>query len=223
MDVFGSAWRDHPRVIKSAWEQTVGPDDVVLVPGDISWAMTLAQAAPDLAYLGELPGRIILIRGNHDYWWDAIGKVRAALPPNVSAIQNDHVMLTGGWAVAGTRGWVVPGAAGYDPGVDEKLYNREQQRLEMSLRSAVEAGADKLLVMLHYPPVNDRHEPSAFTRLLEKYPVRHCVYGHLHGAAARRALTGEQNGIVYHMVACDGIGFRPVPIAELPQPGPRVP
>src|SRR5690625_595011 len=212
MDVFGQAWQDHPRVIREAWIQRVGSDDLVLVPGDISWAMTLEQARDDLQYLGDLPGRIILIRGNHDYWWNAIGKVRAALPPNVEAIQNDHVMLSDGWAVCGSRGWKVPGGPGYDPVEDDKLYAREQQRLEMSLQSAVRAGADKLFVMLHYPPVNDRHEPSGFTRLLETYPVRHCIYGHMHGNSRYRALTGEREGIRYHMVACDGIGFRPVQI-----------
>ena len=104
MDIFGAAWRDHPDKIRTAWQDVVTDDDVVLVPGDISWAMTLGEAEEDLAYLGSLPGRIIMIRGNHDYWWDGIGKVRRALPPNVSAIQNDHVLLTPEWAV-----WADPG------------------------------------------------------------------------------------------------------------------
>lgn len=216
MDIFGSAWKDHPHLIREAWLSRVRADDVVLVPGDISWAMTLEQAREDLAYLGELPGRIVIIRGNHDYWWNGIGKVRAALPPNVEAIQNDHVMLTNGWAVCGSRGWTVPGGAGYNPAEDDKLYAREQQRLQLSLESAVRAGAEDLFVMLHYPPVNDRHEPTAFTRLLERFPVRHCIYGHLHGEGAqRRALTGSRNGIRYHMVACDGIGFAPLLIDKL--------
>lgn len=215
MDVFSAAWQDHPQVIREAWLRIVGPEDVVLVPGDISWAMTLEQAQADLDYLGELPGRVLLIRGNHDYWWSAIGKVRNALPSNVSAIQNDHVMLPNGWAVCGTRGWTVPGGSGYDPAADEKIYAREQHRLKLSVESALRAGAERLFVMLHYPPVNDRHEPSAFTRLLEQYPVKHCVYGHLHGAAQRRALTGERAGIRYHLSACDAIGFKPVFIAAI--------
>lgn len=212
MDVFGTAWQDHPEVIKEAWLRIVGPDDVVLVPGDISWAMTLEQARDDLAYLGNLSGRLVLIRGNHDYWWNAIGQVRRALPANTQAIQNDHVLLSDELAVCGTRGWTVPGGSGYDPATDDRLYAREQHRLELSLESAVAAGATRLIVMLHYPPVNDRHEPSAFTDLMERYPVEHCVYGHLHGPAARRGLTGERNGIHYHLVACDAIGFKPVQI-----------
>ena len=91
MDIFGAAWKDHPQKIREAWRELVSEDDVVLVPGDISWAMTLEEAEDDLAYLGSLPGRIIMIRGNHDYWWSGIGKVRRALPPNVPPIQNDHV------------------------------------------------------------------------------------------------------------------------------------
>lgn len=215
MDVFGSAWQDHPQVIRKAWQDTVSPDDVVLVPGDISWAMTLEQAREDLDYLGALPGRLVLIRGNHDYWWSAIGKVRQALPDNVAAIQNDHVMLSDGWAVCGTRGWTVPGGPAYDPVVDDKLYAREQHRLQLSLESAVRAGAERLIVMLHYPPVNDRHEPSGFTALMERYPVEYCIYGHLHGSAQRRALTGERAGIRYHLVACDAIGFKPTFIVKL--------
>lgn len=215
MDVFGEAWKDHPRVIRERWLDVVGSDDVVLVPGDISWAMTLEQAQEDLDYLGALPGRIVLIRGNHDYWWNGIGKVREALPANVEAVQNDHVTLPNGWAVCGSRGWTVPGGPGYDPEVDDRLYEREQQRLELSLQSALRAGAEHIFVMLHYPPVNDRHEPSAFTRLFEKFPVRHCIYGHMHGPSQRRAMVGERDGIRYHMVACDGIGFKPVFIDSL--------
>lgn len=210
MDIFGAAWKDHPRKIRDAWLRLVAEDDVVLVPGDISWAMTLEEAAEDLAYLGSLPGRIVMIRGNHDYWWSGIGKVRRALPANVFAIQNDHVRLTEEWAVCGTRGWVVPGGSGWDEERDGPVYAREQLRLEMSLESAVKAGAGRIIAMLHFPPVNERHEPSGFTRLLERYPVVHCVYGHLHGAAQRGALTGTRGGVKYHLAACDAIGFRPL-------------
>lgn len=210
MDIFGGAWTDHPSKIREAWREVVSDEDVVLVPGDISWAMTLEQAADDLAYLGALPGRIVIIRGNHDYWWDGIGKVRRALPAGVSAIQNDHVMLTDEWAVCGSRGWVVPGGSGWDEQRDGPIYKREQQRLRLSLESGVKAGARHIIVMLHYPPVNDRHEPSAFTDLMDEFPVVHCVYGHLHGAAQRGALTGTHGGIKYHLAACDAIGFRPL-------------
>ncbi|MFS8665247.1 MAG: metallophosphoesterase [Limnochordales bacterium] len=216
MDVFGPGWADHPQKIRRAWLEVVGAGDVVLMPGDLSWAMTLEQVQGDFQYLATLPGRIVLIRGNHDYWWSSISKVRRALPPNVTALQNDHLLLPRGWAVCGTRGWTVPGSSGFRPDEDMKIYLREQQRLELSLKSALQAGAERLIVMLHYPPTNERHEPSGFTRLMEAYPVVHCVYGHLHGAARRQALTGQVGSIRYHLVACDAIDFRPVLIETIP-------
>ncbi|MBO8141417.1 MAG: metallophosphoesterase [Firmicutes bacterium] len=215
MDVFGAGWVDHPVKIRRAWLEVVGEDDVVLVPGDLSWAMALDQAREDLQYLAGLPGRIVLIRGNHDYWWSAIGKVRRALPPNVCAIQNDHILLKGGWAICGTRGWKVPGAAGFVAEEDTKIYVREQHRLKLSLESALEAGAGRIIAMLHYPPTNERHEPSAFTRILESFPVVHCVYGHLHGAARRHGLVGRMGDVHYHLVSCDAVGFRPVLIETI--------
>ncbi|OUN00914.1 MAG: hypothetical protein BAA04_07985 [Firmicutes bacterium ZCTH02-B6] len=215
MDVFGAGWIDHPHKIRRAWLEVVGADDVVLMPGDLSWAMTLEQAGADFAYLSGLPGRIVIIRGNHDYWWSSISKVRRALPPNVVALQNDHLMLGAGWAVCGTRGWTVPGSYAFQPEEDTKIYLRELQRLELSLKSAMRAGAQRLIVMLHYPPTNERHEPSGFTRLLEAYPVVHCVYGHLHGPARRQALVGLVGGIRFHLVACDAIDFRPVLIETI--------
>ncbi len=215
MDVFGAGWTHHPEKIRRAWLELVAPGDVVLMPGDLSWAMTLEQARTDFSYLGTLPGRIVLIRGNHDYWWSSISKVRSALPPNVVALQNDHLVLGQGWAVCGTRGWTVPGSSAFHPDEDMKIYLRELQRLELSLKSAVQAGAERILCMLHYPPTNERREPSGFTRLLDAYPVVHCVYGHLHGAARRHALTGLMGGVRYHLVACDAIQFRPVLIETI--------
>ncbi|HEY8416848.1 MAG TPA: metallophosphoesterase, partial [Limnochordales bacterium] len=215
MDVFGAGWIDHPEKIRRAWLELVRDDDVVLMPGDLSWAMTLEQAAEDFAYLAQLPGRIVLIRGNHDYWWGSISKVRRALPPNVTALQNDHLLLGHGWAVCGTRGWTVPGSSTFQGDQDMKIYLRELQRLELSLRSAAQAGAERIIALLHYPPTNERHEPSGFTRLLEAYPVVHCVYGHLHGPARRHGLTGQVGHIRYHLVSCDAVGFRPVLIETI--------
>lgn len=208
MDIFGDQWRDHAERIAASWKAQVAEDDVVLVPGDLSWAMTLEEAAPDLAYLGRLPGSIVLIRGNHDYWWGAIGKVRKALPPNVTAIQNDHAHIKG-ITVCGTRGWTLLGSAHFTEH-DEKMYAREVLRLESSLESAVRAGLQPDVVMLHYPPATVRREPTGFTDLLQRYRVRTCVYGHLHGRDQQDALSGNWDGVTYHLVACDAIGFRPV-------------
>lgn len=213
MDVFGGRWASHPERIAKAWRELVGPSDVVLVPGDLSWAMTLEQAADDLAYLGELPGEVILIRGNHDYWWSAIGKVRKALPPRVRAIQNDHVQVAG-IAVCGTRGWTLPGSDGFTE-QDEKVYRREVERLRLSLDSAVKAGLSPAIAMMHFPPASKSQAPTGFTELLEAYGVRLCVYGHLHGDSQRGALSGTVRGVHYRLVACDAIGFAPVQVAEV--------
>lgn len=213
MDVFGAHWTDHGQRIASAWRERVGPEDVVLMPGDLSWAMTLDEAKDDLAYLGALPGDVIIIRGNHDYWWSAIGKVRKALPHGVHAIQNDFVSL-GEVAVCGTRGWSLPGTDGYGAD-DEKVYLREVERLRLSLEKAVKAGLRPAIVMMHYPPALRNQAPTRFTELLEAYGVELCVYGHLHGEAQRGALSGVVRGVRYRLVSCDAIDFTPVLVAEI--------
>lgn len=221
MDIFGGRWTDHPERIAAAWRERVGPGDVVLMPGDLSWAMTLDEAADDLAYLGGLPGEVILVRGNHDYWWNAIGKVRKALPPGVKAIQNDCVKI-GEIAVCGTRGWTLPGSEGFTE-QDEKVYRREIERLKLSLESAVRAGLEPAIVMMHYPPAPRNQAPTGFTELLEAYGVKLCVYGHLHGEAQRGALSGLVRGVRYRLVACDAIGFAPVEVARFEGPVLQVP
>lgn len=212
MDVFGEAWEGHPERIAGAWRERVGPGDLVLVPGDISWAMRLEEAAGDLAYLGGLPGQVVMVRGNHDYWWSSIGKVRRALPPNVVAIQNDHFPLGTRGAICGTRGWVVPGYGITDED-DERLYQREVGRLELSLQSAAKAGRHPSIVMMHFPPVVEPGRPSEFARLLSEYGVAVCVYGHLHGEAAHaKAFQGRLDGVDYVLASCDAIGFAPLPL-----------
>jgi len=176
--------------------------------------MKLDQAREDLAYLGSLPGRAVIIRGNHDYWWQAIGKVRRALPPNVTALQHDHVPLAGPWAVCGARGWTLPGTEGFTED-DRRIYEREVQRLALSLESAVKAGLRPAIAMMHFPPAQRDGAPTEFTRLLEEYDVKLCVYGHLHGESARGALRGTRRGVRYELVACDAIGFAPKLVAEL--------
>lgn len=214
MDIFGRHWEDHAERIRQAWQATVSPADWVLVPGDISWAMRLEDMTADLAYLGGLPGNIVIIRGNHDYWWQSIGKVRRALPPNVTALQNDYVALPGQWAVCGTRGWELPQNDGVTAH-DIKIFEREVQRLRLSLRSARKDGYDKLIVMLHYPPADSQGMPTGLTAVMEEFGVAICVYGHLHGDAGRRHLRGVHRGITYCLSASDALQFQPVCIMEI--------
>lgn len=215
MDIFGPEWKNHGERIARGWKEIVSEKDVVLVPGDLSWALKLEDAADDLGYLGRLPGKVIISRGNHDYWWQSIGKVRRVLPPHVSALQNDYVEVSDGLAICGTRGWDIPGVESFSA-QDRKLYERELNRLKLSLKSATKNGLVPLIVMLHFPPMTKYMMQTGFTELLETFNVRLCVYGHLHGDAGRRnAFTGKHRGVEYRLVAADAIDFKPVKVARI--------
>lgn len=212
MDVFGAHWENHFEHICESWRAQVAQEDTVLIPGDISWAMYFEDAKADLMRIAELPGRKILLRGNHDYWWNSIGKLREFLPEGMQALQNDSALLPG-VAVCGTRGWDFPTEA-YP--LDEqglKIYKRELIRLEMALQSAAKAGLP-ILAMTHFPPLLADHRDTAFTALLERYSVRLCLYGHLHGVGIRNGFTGEHGGVDYRLVSCDALGFAPVRVWE---------
>ena len=212
MDVFGGHWEDHFQRISQDWRERVADEDVVLIPGDISWAMQLDNARPDLQAIGELPGSKLIMKGNHDYWWNTLTQVRSALPASIRAIQHNAVDV-GCAVVCGTRGWTIPTKETPLSPEDEKIYNRELIRLELALKEGEKLRGDKpLVVMMHYPPLYDLERDTAFTGLLEKYPVHTVVYGHLHGAGLRVAFRGEHHGIRYELVSCDGLGFS---LAEL--------
>jgi predicted phosphohydrolase len=209
MDVFGQAWEGHPAAFFDGWREVVGEDDIVLVPGDISWAMRLPDALADLHDIAALPGRKVLLRGNHDYWWPSISKLRGALPEGMYAVQNDALALEG-VVVAGTRGWITPGAHGFAE-EDERIYRRELDRLSLSLDAARRLDGRYRVVMLHFPPTNVRLEPSGFTELIEAYQPDALVFGHVH--SGDRILTALDD-IAVHFVAADALGFTPRLIAE---------
>ena len=204
MDVFGEHWKNHFDRIRADWRARVLPGDLVLLPGDLSWAMRLEEAREDLASIAELPGQKLLLRGNHDYWWSSIGRVRRALPEGTWALQNDSVLI-GGRLYAGSRGWTIP--TGDAEPEDVRIYERERLRLEMSLKNARAKDADApITAMMHYPPLTD--ELTGFSDILEAYGVTDCVYGHLHGAGLYGAVRGERRGVRYHQVSCDGLEFK---------------
>lgn len=210
MDVFGEQWRDHAARMAASWDERVASDDVVLCPGDLSWAMRLDDARSDLDWIGARPGHKILGRGNHDYWWSSISKVRAVLPDRCIALQNDAVRV-GGLVIAGARLWALPGSPEYGAD-DEKIVRREIGRLEMSLQAARKlAGADDpVIAAVHYPPLASSGADTPFTELLERYGVCLCVYGHLHGDASHlTAFQGPRQGVQYALISCDFIGFSP--------------
>jgi predicted phosphohydrolase len=215
MDVFGDLWSDHARRMARAWDERVGPEDTVLLAGDLSWARNLEEAEADLGWLGERPGRKLLLRGNHDGWWSSLSRVRRALPPGCEPLQN-NALEAGRWVVVGARGWLSPD----DPHAtvqDEKVFRRELGRLELSLADA-ERRFDRerpRLAMVHYPPCIDGRPGGAVMERLRLGRVRACVYGHLHGEDQRLAVEGEREGIRLQFVAADAVGFAP---QEIPPP-----
>ncbi|MGI8747868.1 MAG: metallophosphoesterase [Deinococcus sp.] len=215
MTVFGPQWAGHPGLIFERWREEVGPGDLVLLPGDLSWAMRLPEALQDLARVSALPGTKVLLRGNHDYWWPAIGRLRTALPPDMLAVQNDAVRV-GDVVVSGTRGWLTPGPESFTP-QDRTVYDRELERLKLSLAAARRLGAGeegvRHVLMLHYPPTGPAFAPSGFTELIEGARPDAVLYGHLHGTSLARSLRQWQ-GIPTLLVAADVLGFRPRLVLE---------
>ena len=204
MDVFGEHWKNHFERIRADWLARVGEGDLVLLPGDLSWAMRLEDAIEDLNSIAALPGQKILLRGNHDYWWSSIGRVRRALGEGVYALQNDSLLLDGR-LYAGTRGWTLPGQDASED--DLRIYARERLRLEMSLKHARNRDASApITALLHYPPLSD--EQAGFSDILEAFGVTDCVYGHLHGAGLYGAVRGVRGTVRYHQVSCDGLDFK---------------
>jgi len=211
MDIFNHEWHQHYRKIYNNWQALVEPRDIVLLPGDISWATRLEEARHDVDFLGLLPGTIVAVPGNHDYWWQSLSKVRKFIPENVLVIQNDHVMV-GDTAICGTRGWVCPNGYQFNE-QDEKIYKRELIRLENSLRS-IKGNPSEIIVMMHYMPTNESHERSGFIDILCNFGVSTVVYGHLHDKARHYRLPDKAWGIRFHLVSADFINFCPVVITE---------
>lgn len=205
MDVFGGNWVGYLDKIKYDWEQKVTDDDVVLIGGDISWAMDIDDARKDIESIANLKGTKVLIKGNHDYWWSGITKVREMLPEGFIALQNDSVKI-GNVVICGSRCWSVPGSPDFNE-QDMKIYLRETERLKLSLHSAAKLmqQGDKLLALIHYPPFNVKRENSAFTDIFEQNNVDAVVYGHLHGKSVRADKLINRNGIKYYLTSCDQV------------------
>ena len=212
MDIFGEHWDGHWDKIKHSWNSVVRPDDVVLIPGDISWAMRLDEAKVDLDEVCAMPGTKLIIKGNHDYWWGSLSQVEALLSNNTFVLQNNSRRF-GDVVFAGSRGWTTPGSKQYDPATDEKLYLREAGRLELSLKHARKAAPDaRLVCMMHFPPADSSGSPTRFTELFEQYGVTDVIYGHLHAASIRGALSGVVRGVCYTLASCDATEFKLVKI-----------
>jgi predicted phosphohydrolase len=208
MDIFGARWEKHSEKIKNAWLTTVKEDDTVVLAGDISWAMALKDAQADLGFFHELPGKKILLKGNHDYWWETVAKMTRFFEEkgwDDFLILFNNSYSVEGVSICGTRGWEVDK---FDEQA-KKMIPREIQRLEHSLANAPK-GEEKI-VFFHYPPIVGAHNP--FMPLLKKYGVKQVFYGHLHGKKAVQTQSFTVKGIEFALISADALGFKPLKIS----------
>ncbi|MDY2960625.1 MAG: metallophosphoesterase [Hornefia sp.] len=203
MDIFGDKWKNHPQRLKKFWTENVKENDTVIIAGDISWGLRLQEAMADFEWIHGLPGKKIITKGNHDLWWNSINKMNS-LFDDITFLQNHcYVVEDMDVGIAGTRGWICPGTEGFDAH-DEKIFTRELIRLEFSLKEAKSSGVGDIIAALHYPPTNDKHQPSQFTEMLTDYGVKTCIYGHLHGKDSfKRGFQGVLDGVEYRLVSLD--------------------
>ncbi|MCI8369114.1 MAG: serine/threonine protein phosphatase [Clostridia bacterium] len=207
MDVFGAGWEGHFEKIKNDWQNKVAEDDMVLLCGDTSWGTKLEEGVFDLNSLKGLKGRKVFVKGNHDYWWNGISKLRDAAPDDTFYfLQNDCVKF-GNIIICGSRGWSCPGSADYTEH-DEKLYLREAERFKLCFKEVekVREEGDVLIVMTHYPPMGLKLQDTLFTKLFEENGADKVVFGHIHGQSFFPFRT-VKGGIEYVLTSCDKVGF----------------
>ena len=210
MEVFGESWRDYVERISDAFSQ-LNDDDVTVLCGDLSWGMSLEESLADFRFIDALPGRKILMKGNHDYWWNTAAKISAFFRENgITTLKmlHNNCHFYGETAICGTRGWFFEEEKGGEH--DKKVMAREIMRLETSLKAA---GEREKLCFLHYPPIyGNGYVCREIIDLFEKYGVKRCFYGHIHGPGHRFAVNGERFGTQFHLVSADYLGFRPLKI-----------
>lgn len=230
MDVFGSQWKDHPEKIRTHWLEKIHENDLVLIPGDISWAMKPEDAKADLDWIHALPGTKVMLRGNHDYWWTSLKKVEQVLPSSIHLIQN-NVFCWNNIAIGGARMWDTPEYSFgdfvhyidnprenaltkvEDPKEAEKIFERELGRLEYSLKQLPKDGTVRI-AMTHYPPIGADLQPSRISAILEKYAVSCCIFGHLHNIKTNALPYGTKNAVRYVLTSCDYLDFTPIKILD---------
>ena len=229
MEIFGLNWKNHEQKIKENWEKTVSKDDLVLLPGDFSWEMHLKDMYEDFKFLNDLPGRKLLLKGNHDYWWTTLAKMREFVEENkfsnIDFVYNNSYLFEDK-IIAGTRGWALNDT---DNGI--KMNHREEERLKISLKSGVESFGDKeIICLMHYPPIvteeenqessqkkennkidnqkNIKLKISNYVQIMKEYNVRTCLYGHLHGESHNEAFEGVIENINFKLVSSDYLDFK---------------
>ena len=216
MSVFGENWEGYEDKIKKDWIEKVKENDLVVIPGDFSWSMYLENTYLDFSYINKLPGKKLLLKGNHDYWWSTLKKMRDYLEEkefqNIDFIYNNAYEYENK-IIVGTRGW-----SQSEEKEDKKILDREKIRLELSIKDGIEKYGDEkeVIAFMHYPPIIKHNitenEPTDFIRLMQKYNIKRCYYGHLHSTSIKEAVEGEFFGINFKLVSADGIEFKLVKI-----------
>ena len=212
MDIFGENWAGHEEKIKNNWIANVNEDDLVILPGDFSWETYLGETKKDFYWINNLPGKKLLLKGNHDYWWTTVTNMKNFLKENnytdIYFLYNNSYEFEDK-IICGTRGWSI-----IDENADEKLIKRELIRLEISLQDGINKyGSDKeIIVFMHYPPITKNKmligEEAEFVKMMKKYNVKRCYYGHLHGASIADAVEENVEGIEFKLVSADGLDFK---------------
>ena len=213
MNIFGDNWNNHETKIKENWLENVGENDLVVLPGDFSWSMYLKDTYNDFKYLNELPGKKVLLKGNHDYWWTTVTSMKKYLEEmnfkDIDFLYNNYYVFENN-IIVGTRGWNIG-----DDSENGKMLKREAQRLELSIQKAMENEElenKNIISFMHYPPITNHNilhnELNDFIRILKKYNITKCYYGHLHGSSIKEAVEGNYFGVEFKLVSADALDFK---------------
>lgn len=206
MDIFGG-WENYLQLLEENWLNTVKDEDTVVLAGDTSWAMKIENAEADFDFINKLTGRKIILKGNHDYWWTSMKKMEDFFTKNsfttLNILHNNHYSY-GEYGICGTRGWVNMG----DETADAKILAREVQRLEKSIKSAINEDLIPI-VFLHYPPIYGNNYNYDILEVMYKYKISKCYYGHIHGLGCKNAIIGERDGINFDLISSDFLRFAP--------------
>lgn len=210
MDVFGDAWGDYTTKIEENWQSVITDKDLVVIPGDVSWATYIEDACEDFKFINRLNGKKVILKGNHDYWWTTLSKMNKFLTENsfdTITILNNNAIAFEDAAICGTRGWWYKDGQSEE---DERILDRERKRLVLALEEAVKLKKDRIIVGIHYPPVCIDSPNRDFLEIMKQYNVETCVYGHLHSFSHKNAVTGMVEGINLKLVAGDYVNFVPI-------------
>ena len=208
MNIFGNNWNNHEEKIKLDWISKVKEEDTVVLPGDFSWAMNLKDTKKDFEYINNLPGRKIMSKGNHEYWWTTVTNIKKFLKENnfsnIDFLYNNSLEVEDK-LICGTRGWNL----NLESETSNKIITREEIRLENSIQDAINKNLDKeIIVFMHYPPIIKQNLNTGFFKILKKYNIKRCYYAHLHGNSIKEALNGVYDGIEFKLVSADGLDFK---------------